>query len=172
MLSYYHTKIKLNVFKTSEFSSFWDFLWYESCYLVSCWLKKGNCKCLFHDYFLNVSINCIGWFMNYFDIGTENTRYLLPGGISRKIIMILMNLNTLLLWLCKPLWEMVWRNESSTRRQCPSDQHWGSPPTTSSHKGGICRPGKKKSSASVMSAFKTKRIKARWSIIKTNHKGN
>lgn len=110
------------------------------------------CKCLFHDYFLNVSINCIGWFVNYFDIVTENTHththvitsYLVADCISRKIIMIFMNLNTLLLlWLYKPLWEMVWRNESSTRRQCPSDQHWGSPPTTSSHKGGICRPGKK-----------------------------
>lgn len=39
-----------------------------------------------------------------------------------------------------PLWETVWRKESSTRRQCPSDQHWGSPPTTSSHRGGVCRP--------------------------------
>lgn len=42
----------------------------------------------------------------------------------------------------QPLWETVWRNESSTSRQCPSDQHWGSPPTTSSHKGGVCRPMK------------------------------
>ncbi len=39
-----------------------------------------------------------------------------------------------------PLCEMVCRKESSTRRQCPSDQHWGSPPTTSSHWAGVWRP--------------------------------
>lgn len=32
------------------------------------------------------------------------------------------------------------RKESSTSRQCPSAQHWGSPPTTSSQPGGIFRP--------------------------------
>lgn len=40
-----------------------------------------------------------------------------------------------------PSWNAVCRKESSKRRQRPSAQHWGSPPTTSSQPLGVFRPG-------------------------------
>lgn len=40
-----------------------------------------------------------------------------------------------------PSWNAVCRKESSNRRQRPSAQHWGSPPTTSSQPPGVFRPG-------------------------------
>lgn len=39
-----------------------------------------------------------------------------------------------------PSWKALWRKESSKSRQLASDQHWGSPPTTSSQEGGTRRP--------------------------------
>ena len=40
-----------------------------------------------------------------------------------------------------PSWNAVCRKESSKRRQRPSAQHCGSPPTTSSQPLGVFRPG-------------------------------
>lgn len=40
----------------------------------------------------------------------------------------------------EPSWNAVCRKESSKRRQRPSAQHWGSPPTTSSQPPGVLRP--------------------------------